>query len=58
MRGRTTVLISHRLASVHAADRIHVLDEGRLVESGTHDALIEAAGLYASMYHAQASRYR
>ncbi len=58
MRGRTTVLISHRLASVHAADRIHVLEAGRLVETGTHDELIDNAGLYASMYHAQASRYR
>ncbi|MDG1674813.1 MAG: ATP-binding cassette domain-containing protein, partial [Flavobacteriales bacterium] len=47
-----TVMVSHRLASLRGADRILVLDEGRLVEEGTHTQLLEAGGLYATM-HAQ-----
>jgi subfamily B ATP-binding cassette protein MsbA len=51
--GRTTIVIAHRLATVRAADCIHVLDRGRVVESGTHDALIARGGLYASLYALQ-----
>jgi ABC-type multidrug transport system fused ATPase/permease subunit len=51
--GRTTLLTSHRLSMVRTADRIAVLDEGRLVETGTHAELIGADGLYAAMYHRQ-----
>ncbi|NKB87609.1 MAG: ATP-binding cassette domain-containing protein [Acidobacteria bacterium] len=58
MQGRTAVLISHRLASVRGADRIYVLDAGRLVAAGDHDALMEQDGLYAAMFRAQADRYR
>ena len=47
-----TVMVSHRLASLRGADRILVLDEGKLVEEGTHAQLLEAGGLYATM-HAQ-----
>ena len=47
-----TVMVSHRLASLRGADRIWVLDEGKLVEEGTHAQLLEAGGLYATM-HAQ-----
>ncbi|MEO6072282.1 MAG: ATP-binding cassette domain-containing protein, partial [Burkholderiales bacterium] len=49
MRDRTTLVIAHRLATVQKADRIVVLDYGRLVEQGTHEALVDAGGLYARL---------
>ena len=49
MEGRTTIVIAHRLATVRKADRIIVMDEGRIVEEGTHDALSKAGGLYARL---------
>ena len=48
-RGRTTLVIAHRLATVRAADRILVLDEGRLVAEGTHATLLREGGLYARL---------
>jgi ATP-binding cassette subfamily B protein len=52
------VLISHRLANVRHVDRIYVLHEGRLVEQGSHDELMAAAGQYAELFTLQASGYR
>ena len=54
---RTTVVISHRLGVARLCDRILVLDEGRLVEDGTHEELLAMGGLYAEMWDAQASWY-
>jgi ATP-binding cassette subfamily B protein/subfamily B ATP-binding cassette protein MsbA len=48
-RGRTTVVIAHRLSTIRRADQIVVLDEGMVAESGTHDQLAEAGGIYARM---------
>ena len=53
MQGRTTIVIAHRLATVRAADRILVLDEGRLVEQGDHATLMQQKGLYARLANLQ-----
>lgn len=58
LRGQTVVLISHRLASVKDADRILVMDQGRIAESGTHDELLRRGGRYAKMFTVQAGPYR
>ncbi|HEX7069422.1 MAG TPA: ATP-binding cassette domain-containing protein, partial [Rhodothermales bacterium] len=50
---RTIVVVSHRISAVQSADLILVLDEGRIVERGSHDELVLADGLYASMYRKQ-----
>ena len=53
MRGRTSILISHRVSTVRQAGRIVVLSAGRIVEQGTHSELIETGGYYAGLYHKQ-----
>jgi len=52
-KGRTTIMIAHRLASVQHADRILVFDAGRIVEQGSHDELVAMGGIYAAMVAAQ-----
>ena len=54
---RTAVLITHRFGSVRMADRIVVLDGGRVVETGTHADLLARGGLYARMFNLQAEGY-
>jgi ATP-binding cassette subfamily B protein len=57
LQGRAALLISHRFSSVRLADCIYVLKNGRIVESGPHEALIAEAGLYAELFQLQASAY-
>ena len=55
MEGRTTLIVAHRLSTVIDADIIHVIDQGRIVESGSHVELIGRAGVYARLYQTQAT---
>jgi ATP-binding cassette subfamily B protein len=57
-RGRIAILISHRFSTVRVADEIVVLDEGRILEQGSHEELIRAAGRYAALFELQARGYR
>jgi ABC-type multidrug transport system fused ATPase/permease subunit len=56
--GKTTIIVAHRLSAITHADWIYVLDAGQVVEQGTHEELIAAAGLYAGMYRAQKQGYK
>jgi subfamily B ATP-binding cassette protein MsbA len=53
VKGRTTIVIAHRLSTVLKADRILVMEQGRIVQQGTHDALMEMGGLYRRLYEVQ-----
>jgi len=53
LRGRTTLIIAHRLRTVRRADRVLVLDRGRIVEEGTHENLSLGSGMYGILYRAE-----
>ncbi len=57
VQGKTSLIISHRFSTVRMADRIAVLDKGRIIEQGTHEELMEINGKYREMYEIQASAY-
>jgi ATP-binding cassette subfamily B protein len=57
-RGRMAILISHRLSTVKMADRIYVIDQGRIVECGTHEELVLQNGTYADLFETQAQYYK
>ena len=56
-KGRTVIIIAHRLSTVRSANRILTIDKGRLVEDGTHDQLIKTGGRYATLHTIQAGLY-
>jgi ABC-type multidrug transport system fused ATPase/permease subunit len=56
LKGRTTLLIAHRLSTIRSADRIVVLKDGRVAESGTHEELLAKAGVYAQLIASQQQR--
>jgi ATP-binding cassette subfamily B protein len=56
MAGRTTIVIAHRLATVRRADVIFVVEDGTIVERGTHDKLLSTGGLYSHLYEIQFQR--
>jgi ATP-binding cassette subfamily B multidrug efflux pump len=57
MEGKTVIAIAHRLSTIARMDRIVVLDKGRIAEEGTHDALLAAGGIYASLWNRQSGGF-
>jgi ATP-binding cassette subfamily B multidrug efflux pump len=57
MRGKTVIAIAHRLSTLREMDRIIVLDQGRIVEEGTHEQLLKKGGIYAELWKHQAGGF-
>ena len=57
MEGKTVIAIAHRLSTIAAMDRLVVLDEGQIVETGRHDELLRRGGLYASLWSRQSGGF-
>lgn len=56
LKGRTSIVIAHRLSTIRNADRIFVIDDGRIIETGNHEELLRAKGAYYQLYNAQYGR--
>ena len=57
MKEKTVILISHRLSACRKVDRIYVIEDGKIAEQGSHTELLQKDGIYAAMWHLQASGY-
>jgi ATP-binding cassette, subfamily B, multidrug efflux pump len=57
MAGRTSIVIAHRLSTIRKADQILVMERGEIIETGTHESLLEAGGMYARLYHMQFEKH-
>ncbi|MEP0762806.1 MAG: ATP-binding cassette domain-containing protein, partial [Chloroflexota bacterium] len=56
LKGRTSFVVAHRLSTIRNADQVFVIDDGRIIERGTHESLLEARGFYYSLYMSQFRR--
>jgi ATP-binding cassette subfamily B multidrug efflux pump len=57
MTGKTVIAIAHRLSTIAAMDRLVIMDEGRIVEEGSHEQLLKAGGIYAALWHRQSGGF-
>ena len=57
MEGKTVIAIAHRLSTIAAMDRLIVMDQGRIVEEGTHDGLLQTGGIYADLWTRQSGGF-
>ena len=53
LKGRTSIVVAHRLSTIRQASQILVIDDGQIVQRGTHDELLASGGVYADLYHRQ-----